>query len=382
VSTGQRKRFVLIGNGAAGTSCAEVLRKRDPQASITLITDEAYPLYNRVALPRMLQGRIPGEKVFLKTEQWHSEQNIQFLRETSVVAVSTADRTVLTHNGQEIPWDGLLVATGGRPNGLQVPGGDAPNCMNFQYYGDTVALLEQIKHTKRAVCVGGSFIAYEMAEAFRAQKLEVTWLIRGPRWLRRVLDEEGGALVDRIASDHGVDVVHGQEVEEVIVRDGLAVGVRTTGGQTIECQLVGSGVGLTLNLEFLRGSGIAIGQGIITDEYLRTNVDGVFAAHGKIAAANMLGDQVPYVDVPTYQSGLFDTIISVLGVTPEAVPQASSVSRCDFAARVYRRLFFQDDRLVGAILLGSIKGKKRLMEQIALHQHCPSAEDKQRLLDS
>lgn len=405
--SGERRRFVLIGNGVAGTTCAEVLRKEDPAASITLITDEPYPLYNRVALPRMLQGRIPGEKVFLKTADWHTQHNIRFLRETRVIAVDTEGRTVLTSAGQEIPWDALLVATGGRPNGLPVPGGNAPNCMNFQYYDDTVRLIDQIQRTKRAVSVGGSFISYEMAEAFRERKLEVTWLIRGPRWLRRVLDEEGGELVDRIARAHGVDVVHGEEVAEVVVRDGVAVGVRTTGDQTIDCQLIGSGVGLTMNTDFLRGSGIVLGSGVITDEFLRTNIAGVFAAgdiaeyrdrvadthhmmgtwdnalaHGRVVALNMLGGHEPYVDVPTYQSGLFDTIISVLGVTPEALPGASSVTRCDFEARSYRRLFFQDDRLVGAVLLGSIKGKKRLMDLIREHAHCPTEGDKRILLQS
>lgn len=399
------RRFVIIGNGAAGTTCAEVLRKQDPACHVTLITDEAHPLYNRVTLPRMLKNEVPESKVFLKTVEWHEQVGIEFLRETRVVKVNTEGRTVLLHTGREIPYDGLLVATGGRPNPLPVPGGDAPNCLNFQYFDETVAISRQIEKTKRAVSVGGSFISYELAEAFRVRGLECVWLIRGPRWLRRVLDEQGGQLVDRIAQDHGVEVVHGHEVASVNVKDGVATGVVTTSGETIDCQLVGSGLGLTMNTGFLAGSGVRVEKGVITDDCLRSNVPGVFAAgdiaeyedkvtghhhlmgtwdnalaHGRLAAMNMLGARTPYLDVPTYQSGLFETIISVLGVTPETLPDAESVTRCDLETKSYRRLFFIEHRLVGAVMIGTIKGKKKLMDLIKQRTVFKEESDRQALL--
>lgn len=403
---GDQRRFVIVGNGAAGTTCAEVLRKNDPFCSITLITTESYPLYNRVALPRMLEGRIAADKVFLKTVEWHQEHRIRLMRQTRVTSVQVTERTVTTDLGEELPWDALLVATGGRPHRLPAPGGDAANCLHFQDYDDTVRLIEQSAHTRRAVSVGGSFIAYELAEGLRARGLELTWLIRGPRWLHRVLDDDGGALVNEIARAHGVEVIHGTEVAEVVVRDGAATGVRTTDGQTIDCQLVASGLGLTMNTEFLAGSGVEVRRGVVTDQYLRTSVPGIFAAgdvaeyhdtvtgvyhlmgtwdnallHGRTVAMNMLGGTVPYVDVPTYQSGLFDTIISVLGVTPETLPHAISRTRCDHQARVYRRLFFTDDRLVGAVLIGSIKGKKKLMDLIRQRVPLKTEEEKRALLE-
>jgi NAD(P)H-nitrite reductase large subunit len=401
------RRFVIVGNGAAGTTCAETLRKRDPSCSVTLITDEPHPLYNRVSLPRALKHEVPFPKVFLRTVDWHREMGIAFLPETRVTRVVPEERTLCTADGREIPWDVLLVATGGRPNRLPAPGADAPQCLNFQYYDDTVALDEAIRHSRRAVSVGGSFISYELAEAFRARGLEVVWLMRGPRWLRRILDEEGGALVDRIAAAHGVQVVHGQEVARVNVRDGAVTGVVTTAGETIDCQLVGAGLGLTMNTELLAGTGVATREGVLTDACLRTNVPGIFAAgdvaeyydevtgshhrmgtwdnalyHGRVAALNMLGVETPYVDVPTYQSGLFDTIISVLGVTPEVVPSAETITRCDMESRTYRKLFFREDRLVGAVLIGSIRGKKKLMELIRQRARFPGESDRRALLEA
>jgi NAD(P)H-nitrite reductase large subunit len=396
---------VIIGNGAAGTTCAEELRRRDPSCQVTLITDEPYPLYNRVALPRMLKREVPASKVFLRTVEAHAQAGIHLLRETRVTKVNVEEKTVLTNRGQEIPYDALLVASGGRPNPLPAPGADVPNCLNFQYFDDTVRLSEQIDRSRRAVSVGGSFISYELAEAFRVRGLEVVWLMRGPRWLRRVLDEQGGELVDRIARAHGVEIVYGQEVQRVVVRDGVATGVVTTGGETIDCQLIGAGLGLTMNVDFLQGTGVRLGKGVLTDECLRSSVPGIFAAgdvaeyedrvtgshhlmgtwdnalaHGRVAAVNMLGGNQPYVDVPTYQSGLFDTIISVLGVTPETLPEAETVVRCDFEARTYRRLFFSENRLVGAVLIGSIKGKKKLMDLIRQHAEVKEQSEREAML--
>ena len=399
------RRFVIVGNGAAGSTCAEVLKKQEPSCEVTLITNEPYPLYNRVTLPRMLKNEVPAAKVFLKTVEWHAETGIRFRPGTRVTAIDAGGRTVLTDRGEEIPWDALLIATGGRPNPLPAAEGGAANCLNFQYYDDTVALSAQIAESRRAVAIGGSFIAYELAEAFRVRGLEVAWLIRGPRWLRRILDDEGGRLVDQIAAEHGVEVLHGQEVDRLVMRDGAVTGVHTTGGQTLDCQLVGVGLGLTMNAEFVRDAGVQTRKGVLTDSCLRTNVPGIFAAgdiaeyaddvwgghhlmgtwdnalaHGRVAALNMLGANQPYVDVPTYQSGLFDTIISVLGVTPETLPDAHSVTRSDPTGKTYRKLFFQGDRLVAAVMIGSIKGKKKMMEMIRQGAELKTEGEKQALL--
>lgn len=396
------KRYVIIGNGAAGTTAAETIKKSQPDAEVALITDEPYPLYNRVALPRFLKLLVPENKVIMRSSQQHEAAGIRYLAGTRVTGVDTQGRTVTTDRAGELGWDVLLVATGGRPNPLPVPGGDAPNIHNFQYLDETKAISAGIEHARSAVSVGGSFISYELTEGFRHRGLDTTWLIRGPRWLRRELDDEGGALVDAIARSHGVHCVYGDEVERVVVKDGLAVGVVTRGGRTIEADIIGVGLGLTMNTDVLAGTPVACNKGVLTDQFLRTNVPGVFAAgdiaefydavlgenhmmgtwdnalaHGRIAAANMMGGEEPYVDVPTYQSGLFDTIISVLGATPGG-PEIATEVRCDMQARRYRKLFFKERRLVGAVLIGSIKGKKRLMELIRQGE---AVEDRSPLLE-
>ena len=199
--------------------------------------------------------------------------------------------------------------------------------------------------------VGGSYIAYELAEAYRHHGLDVTWLIRGPRFLRRVLDEDGGALVDDIAAPRGSDICTAAKCKDVHSKDGQVCGVTTTAGAYIDCDMLGVGLGVKMNVDFLEDTPITVRNGIVTNEYLETNVSDVFAAgdvaeffdvsiglhnqmgtwnnsvsHGRIAGANMLGERKFYNDVPMYSTGLFASRIRVMGLTPENVSDLESWS--------------------------------------------------------
>lgn len=400
------KRYVIVGNGVAGTTAAETLRKNDPECDIKLFTDEPYPLYNRVALPPYIKHRTPRQKVFLRTVEQHAERRIDLRLETRIERVNVEEGTVVTQRGEEFPYDALLVATGGRPRRLRAEGAEGVGAIySFQYFDDAEALLERMATAKRAAVVGGSYIAYELAEAFRHNGLETTWLIRGPYWLRRVLDPQGGQLVDRIARDHGVNVVYGEEVARVERANGVIGAVVTTGGRRIECDMLGVGLGLHMNLELLAGTPVETRNGIVTNELLQTNVPSIYAAgdiaeffdvtigrhnmmgtwgnaagHGRVAALNMAGQRTVYEDIPMYSSSLFDSYIRVIGLTPENHPDLESCERLDLENRNYQRLFFYENRLVGAVLIGDMRYRTKIFAAIRSKEVIPP-EDRARLLE-
>jgi NAD(P)H-nitrite reductase large subunit len=401
LATSTRKRYLIIGNGASGTYAAETIRKTDTEGDITLVTNEPYPLYNRVALPPFLRDEAKREKVFLRTPEQHAQKGIKLLVNTLITSVDAEGRLASTADGQTFPYDRLLIATGGRPNPLPAPGAtpEVKGIYNFQYWDDAAAIRERINTARHAVAVGGSYIAYELAEAFRHHGLHVTWLIRGPRFLRRVLDEDGGALVDDIARAAGVDIRYGGEVAEVHTKAGQVCGVTTTMGEHIQCDIVGVGLGVKMNVDFLKDTPITVRNGIVTNEFLETNVQDVFAAgdvaeffdvsiglhnqmgtwnnsvsHGRIAGANMLGERKFYNDVPMYSTGLFDSRIRVMGLTPENVPDLESWEHLDAPNRNYQRLFFKDGRLVGGCLIGDIKMQTRIIQMIQARQVTPESE--------
>ncbi|MFL5702935.1 MAG: NAD(P)/FAD-dependent oxidoreductase [Ktedonobacteraceae bacterium] len=405
----QDKRYVIIGNGVAGTTAAENLRKQDPNCSIHLLTNERYPLYNRVSLPRFLQGVIIEQKVMIRDFAWHEQRNIQLLTETLVTDVNTEECVVTTDKGQQLPYDALLIATGGWANPLQVPGAkDLKHIYNFVTLDDTKTIIARMLESRTALAFGGSFISYELCDGFAMRKLDTTWLMRGPYWLRSALDPEGGEVIDNIAKKFGVEVIHGDEIESVVPNNGVPSYVKTKKGRTIQADVIGVGLGITLNTGILAKTPVEVRQGIVVNEYLETNVPHVYAAgdiaefydptinkhhtmgtwdnamaHGRIAATNMAGGHAAYIDVPTYTSPLFDVNIAVVGTAESNNPELISLARREPGEKGnenYRKLFFRENKLVGVLMIGSPKGRKKLVEIVKNQQVIETATEREALL--
>ena len=386
------RKYVIVGNGFAGTTCAEGLRKIDAACSIALFTDEPYTLYNRIALPPLLRKQVTQQKVIIRDLAWHEKHRIDLHLETKVERIDAADKVVYA---EEIgyPYKEQLVATGGRPNPSDAPGAaGAHNVFNFQYMDDTLAISQQLETAKSAVAVGGSFIAYELAEAFSSRGVETHWLVRGPRFLRRMLDEIAGEMVDDAAREDDVHVHYEDEVREMIRSNGAVSKVITKNGTEIAADCVGIGLGLTMNTEIVAGTGIGVKTGIVCDDRLETGVKGIFAAgdvaefydpiaemnyrmgtwnnagaHGKVVAINMAGGDERYHDVPEYSSKLFTgQTITQLGISPEYRTDLETVRKIDREKKHYRALFFWQNRLAGVVLTGkgNRAGKRRYLEAI------------------
>jgi NAD(P)H-nitrite reductase large subunit len=391
------RRYVIVGNGFAGTTAAEQLRKNDPACEIDLFGDEPYTLYNRISLPPMLRNQIPQAKVMIRDEAWHEKQRIGLHLRAPVDRIVPQER-IVESGGRSYPYDSLLVATGGRPNPTGKPGADgAANLFPFQYLDDTIAISERIDRSKAGVAIGGSFIAYELAEAFASRGLETHWLMRGPRGLHRIMDEIAGELLHDAAIADGVHMHYGEEVDSFVRSNGEIVKVVTSTGMEIEAQCYAYGFGLTMNTELCSSAGIEVSRnGIMCDERLETNVPGIFAAgdvadffdpilemryrmgtwnnagaQGKLVAVNMAGGDRSYSDVPEYSSLLFKgQTITQFGMSPELRADLEIVRTVDRDKRWYRALFFLEQRLVGGLMLGkgNRAGKRKYVEAIKSKQ--------------
>jgi NAD(P)H-nitrite reductase large subunit len=396
------RRYVIIGNGFAGTTCAEQLRKIDASASITMFADEPYPLYNRIALPPLLRKQVAEAKVIIRDVAWHEKHAIDLRLGTRVEKINHEGKTVIA-GGKEWPFDALLVATGGRPNPADAPGAaGAHNIFNFQYMDDPKAISETLETAKTAVSVGGSFIAYELAEAFVSRGVQTHWLIRGPRFLRRMLDEIAGELLDEAARADGCIIHYNDEVASFTRSNGAITKVVTKQGAEIAADVVGIGLGLTINTELVQGTPIEVGTGIKCDDRLETAVKGIYAAgdaaefydpiadmhyrmgtwnnagaHGKVAAANMAGGDVRYHDVPEYSSKIFsEQTITQFGLSPEYRDDLTMVRSIEPDKKWYRALWFREEQLVGGLLIGkgNRAGKRRYLDAIKAKTSFPVAE--------
>lgn len=399
---GDFRRYVIVGNGFAGTTAAEQLRKHDPSCSIVLFTDEPYTLYNRIALPPMLRKQVTEQKVIMRDLAWHEKLNIELHLETRVDCVVPGEKVVQA-GGKSYPYDAMLVATGGRPNPHPAPGSDGGNVYNFQYMSDTKAISRELETAKAGVAIGGSFIAYELAEAFVSRKVETHWIMRGPYALSRMLDEVAGNLIDEAAKTDGVHMHYGDEITEFVRENGVVKKIRTKSGADIEAQCYGVGLGLRMNTEVLDGSGVdTSANGILCDDGLETNVKGIFAAgdiadfydpilemryrmgtwnnagaHGKVVAQNMMGGSEKYHDVPEYSSLLFKgQTITQFGLSPEYRKDIETVFSVDREKKWYRALYFWEDRLVGGLFMGkgNRSGKRKYVDTIKSKERFPKPQ--------
>jgi 3-phenylpropionate/trans-cinnamate dioxygenase ferredoxin reductase subunit len=353
-----------------------------------MIAAERHPLYNRVALPRYLRGQVRREKVLMRTVEDYAARGLDIHFETWATEIDARSKVVRTNRGQEFPYDALLIATGGRPKPPPWPGSDqVSNALGFQTLDDTDAIIEKADASERVLVMGGSFIGYELAEgvSFR-QKAKLTWIMRGPWFLRYVLDEEGGQLCRQMGEAQGVQFICSDEVQKFSRTNGRFL-AETVNGEKVEFDLLTYGVGLDYYTEPVRDTGIELNKGIVTDSKLRTNAPDVYAAgdiavfydlmvgrhnqmgtwdnaeaHGKVAAHNMAGADEDFFDVPTYTTTMFGSTLAVMGVTPDVQPDLDSVRTYSYDEKFYRKLFFKEDKLVGAIMIGPPKGRKKLIE--------------------
>jgi NAD(P)H-nitrite reductase large subunit len=399
------RRYVILGNGIAGQTCAEDLRKADPEASIVMIAAEKHPLYNRVALPRYLRGQVRREKVFMRTVDDYAAKNIEIHFETWATQVDVRAKVVRTNRDQEFKYDALLIATGGRPKPPPWPGvNEVAACLGFQTLDDTDAIIEKADASERVLVMGGSFIGYELAEGVSyRKKANVTWIMRGPWFLRYVLDEEGGQLCRQMGEAQEVQFIVNDEVQKFSRNNGRYT-AQTVGGAKVEFDLLTYGVGLDYYTEPAANTGIELHKGVVTDARLRTSAPDVYAAgdiavfydlmverhnqmgtwdnaeaHGKVAAINMAGGNEDFFDVPTYTTTMFGSTLAVAGVTPDVQPDLESVRTFSYDEKFYRKLFFKNDRLVGAIMIGPPKGRKKLIEIMRSRQKIE--RPRQELLD-
>jgi 3-phenylpropionate/trans-cinnamate dioxygenase ferredoxin reductase subunit len=341
----------------------------------------------------------------MRTVEDYANRNLEIHFETWATEIDVNSKVVRTNRGQEFPYDALLIATGGRPKPPPWPGSDeVSSCLGFQTLDDTDAIIEKADASERVLVMGGSFIGYELAEgvSFR-HKAKLTWIMRGPWFLRYVLDEEGGRLCRQMGEAQDVEFIVEDEVQKFSRTNGR-FHAETVNGKHVDFNLLTYGVGLDYYTEPVRDTGIELNKGIVTDSKLRTNAPDVYAAgdvavfydlmverhnqmgtwdnaeaHGKVAARNMAGADEDFFDVPTYTTTMFGSTLAVMGVTPDVQPGLESVRTYSFEEKFYRKLFFKDDHLVGAIMIGPPKGRKKLIEIMRSRQKIE--RPKQELLD-
>ena len=268
--------IVIIGNGISGVTAARHIRKRS-DCRITLISDESDYFFSRTALMYIYMGHLTFEQT-KPYEDWFWARNRMDRIRARVAEVRPDSSSLLLHDGREIAYDRLLIATGSSPNKFGWPGQDLQGLYSLQ----DLELLEKNapdRHAcRRAVIVGGGLIGIELAEMLRSRDIPVTFLVRESSFWNGVLPEGESALLNEHIREHHIDLRLGTGLREIEAgADGRACAVVTDTGERIACDLVGLTAGVSPNIGFLKGSGIELDKGVLVNRYLETNLPGIYA---------------------------------------------------------------------------------------------------------
>lgn len=368
------EQVVIVGAGQAGGETATELRKLGYTGRIVIVGDEPQGPYRRPPLSKaFLSGAATEASLYMMPVAGWKKQNVEFINGVRAQSIDRVGQQVVLADGRQLAYDDLVLATGGRARMLNTPGADKPNVFAVRSIADAQALRTHCQAGKRAVIVGGGFIGLEVAAVLGKQGLHVTVLEALPRLLARVTVPEVSAFFERVHREAGVDLrtnvqisafEGGTAVEQVLLADGTR----------IPADFIIVGIGQLPNVELAQEAGLAVDNGIVVDQYARTEDPHIYAAgdcanhpntffdcrlrlesvqnameHGRTVAANLLGKNTIYNVVPWFWSDQYDLKLQMVGLSKGF---DRMVVRGDLSSRAFAVFYLKDGYLIAADTVG------------------------------
>lgn len=363
---------VIIGAGPAGLAAARTIKEIHPAANVTLVGSEEP--YARMVLPYLMEGRIEESRVYSADSHYLQKLGVETRFGSAVTAIDGPARSVSLENGTSLAYDSLLVATGSRTRLPEIPGIEQEGVIGLWNLADAKRFLDG-PHGDVAI-IGAGFIAFTILDAVIHRADRVHLFEIEDQILPRMLDATSAALMASRLEERGVSLHTGTRVE-AIEAAGDRRKLRLAKGSDVEVDLVIVASGILPNLEFTESAAIDTDAGLLVDGHMQTSVAGIFAAgdvaqgpmlhsearwvhaiqptaidHGRVAGANMAGESV------RYDGSLLMNVLAAqsleaasFGLWDAEDLEATSVH--DPRGRVYRKYVWEEDRLVGGVLVGA-----------------------------
>ena len=275
------KHILIIGNSAAGISCAEALRKKDKEIKITILSREDYTGYNRCLISYYLAGDIKEDKLVYKPKKFYSENDIELLLNKKAGRIDPKKNQVVLEDKTRIEYDYLVLACGASPKLPEIKGIHKKGVFGFRTVSDAKGMLELLPITQTACVLGGGLIGLKAAYGLKKRKIEVKVIVKSSQVLSQILDKESAQICKRRLVENGIEIVSGSEAQEII-GEGDCRAVKLDSGKVIASSIVVVGKGVKPNIELAEDSGIKFEEGVLVDDYMRTNITNIYAA-GDIA---------------------------------------------------------------------------------------------------
>jgi len=385
------KKYLIVGNGVAGTTAAEYIRKNDPVGEITIVTEEKLPFYYRIRLPDFLCGEVEESNLIAKKEEWYGKNNISLRLSTKITGGSINDKTLRSSSGEIISFDRLILANGSTPNIPDIPGSDKKGVFTLHYIQDAKDIISHAGCCKKAVLIGGGLLGLETGNGLKKLGLEITVVEFFPRLLPRQLDNEGARRIQSILEDRGFSFK--LDVKSSSIEGNTEVqGVTLQNGELIAADMVVISAGVNPKLDLAKKLGLECNRGIKVDKQMRTSHPDIFAAgdiiefegktygiwpaaleQGKIAGMNISGGEA------NYEGSVLANILKVAGIDLASAGHIDEEnhyeSKIVTSETIYKKVVIDNSRVIGCIMLGDKKNFNRINNAIATGENILSDLD-------
>ncbi|MEF2146035.1 MAG: FAD-dependent oxidoreductase [Desulfovibrionaceae bacterium] len=373
-------KYVIVGNGVSAIGAIEGIRSRDSEGTILVVSDESVPTYGRPLISYYLADKIKLETMPFRPEEWYQRNKVVMKLGARVAEVRRQERLAVLESGEEIPFDKLLLATGGTPVSPSIPGIDGPGVYNFTTISHAEKLRELVDKVGSVAVVGAGLIALKAAEGFAEKGVPVSMIVRS-RIMRAYFDETASNMVVRHLEKHGLSFKQQAATRAVVRRDdGSVEGVDTDKG-FVPADVVVVAAGVKPNKSLAENAGLKVNNGIVVDDTLCTTDQNIFAAgdvaealdiltgeytvrpiwpnaytQGRYAGVNMAGTEEHYSGGMSMNSITYYGLptVAVGNSTPKESEELEIHALVDEERSQYRKLVFNNDVLVGCILIGDI----------------------------
>jgi nitrite reductase (NADH) large subunit len=385
-------RYVIVGNSAAAVGAVEAIRRHDPDNPITIVADEPHHVYSRPLISYLLGGLIDESRMYYRPADFYDHHRVQTMLGVKVESVDPRAHTLSLAGGGALPYDRLLISTGGKPFVPPLPGSDVHGIFTFTTWDDARRIGRYMDEygVRSAVVVGGGLIGLKTIEALLARGgphaqgggVHVTVIELADRILSTMFDRTASKLAEQILRRQGVDIRTGATVEEIAMRSGRVDHVTLHDRERIDCDMLVFAIGVRPNVDLIPpDSGIEVGRGISVDPGMRTTAEDVYAAGDCVEALDMLSDSNRVIAIwpnayrqgavagsnmagvrKRYGDGFAMNSIEVCGVPTISVgisdPQPGDdgyevMEAYDRETPIYKKLVLRHGRLGGATLVGA-----------------------------
>jgi nitrite reductase (NADH) large subunit len=272
--------YLIVGNGVAGTTAAENIRKQDKKGNITIVTDEDLPFYWRIQLNEYISADITEEQLLAKKQDWYRDQNISLKLKTRIVGADAQKKVVVTKDKEELAYDRLLIATGSHSFIPPIKGSEKRGVFALRDVQDARDIAAFAKNIEDVILIGGGLLGLEAGNALRKLGKKIMVVEFFPRLLPRQLDVDGAERLQKILEGMGFSFRLGAKTQE-ITGDDKASGALLEGGETLSGQMVVISAGVRPNLELAEPLGLKTDKGVVVDERLQTNQPDIYMASGR-----------------------------------------------------------------------------------------------------